>query len=378
MHTWLWQHPDWTTRLRWDAARLLPVLAAARRAQGRLLGRADALELGLGEHRARTLVQEAVTTSAVEGEHLDPDVVRSSVARRLHLPTAGLPAVQRATDGLVEALLHATQGADEPLTAARLQGWQAALFPTGFSGMRRVTVGAWRTDSAPMQVVSGREGRERVHFEAPPAAQVATEMARFLLWWEHWAASMDGLLRAGLAHLWFVTVHPFDDGNGRVARVLTEHALARDEGTAVRLYSPSARILQERAPYYAALEAAQRGDGEVTDWLAWFVGCLHRAIEDAEQGIDGVLDRARFWQAHAGLSLGPRQRKVVERLLLAGREGFEGGLTTRKYVALTGTSRATAQREIAELLDAGLLTRLPGGGRSTRYALVWDDHPATS
>jgi Fic family protein len=369
---YIWQQPDWTSSFRWSSDRLLAPLAAARRRQGEILGLAAALGFDVGlEARAIALVDEAVTTAAIVGERLSRDTVRSSVARKLGLPTAGLPPAARHVDGLVEMLVEATRHSTEPLTAERLWGWNAALFPTGYSGTQRIATGSWRSATAPMRVVSGPEGRETVHFEAPPAPAVPDEMDRFLAWFEHSTHPADGVLRAGLAHFWFVTIHPFDDGNGRIARAIADMALARDEGSALRLYSMSAQIQAEQSTYYEILERSQRGDGDLTEWLSWFAGCLGRAIERSQDRVSQAVDTARFWQDHGGASLSERQKKVVNRMLDAGRGGFEGGMTTRKYLALTRCSRATAQREIADLVAKGLFVKRPGGGRSTSYDLAW-------
>lgn len=368
--TYIWQRPDWTQRLRWDLARCLPALTAARLSEGRLLGKAESIGFDLGSQlQATALVDEAMTTAAIEGERLDRDSVRSSVARHLSTSTANLPPPQRHIDGLVEMLLDATTCAEQPLTAERLMGWHAALFPSGFSGIRRIAVGSWRTGSEPMLVVSGRHDRRTIHFEAPSSGSVPVEMERFLHWWAA-GEPADSILRAGLAHLWFVTIHPFDDGNGRVARALADMALMQDEGTTARLWSLSVQIQEERRQYYSELEAAQRGAGDITAWLSWFAGCVGRAIQRAEGALDRVLVKARFWQRHQDVSLNPRQRKVLNRMLDE-EGGFVGGMNTRKYVALTRISPATAQRDLADLLDKGLLIKREGGGRSTSYALWW-------
>jgi len=369
---YVWQREDWVELWRWDDKKCLGPLSEARLLQGRLLGKGEALGLDLGlELQASALVDEAVTTSAIEGESLDRVSVRSSVARRLGMPHAGLPPVKQREDGLVQILLDATRKHDEPLTADRMKAWQAALFPTGHSGIRKIVVGDWRAGPEPMQVVSGRPDRETVHFEAPPAGAVDAEVERFIEWWGAGGPPDDGLLRAALAHLWFVTIHPFEDGNGRIARAVADMALARDEGVQVRLYSMSAQIAAERKQYYVELQRAQGGVGDVTDWFCWFLGCIGRAMVRAEQEVDRVLAKARFWQRVRSVPLNERQLKVVNRLLDAGPGGFEGGMTTRKYVALTGTSRATAQREIAGLVSRGLLVPLPGGGRSSAYEIAW-------
>ncbi len=370
MHRYFWQTEDWPS-FRWQSDRLLAPLGQARLRQGQLLSRAAELGFDLGQQaQAAVLVEEAVKTAAIEGEALDPGSVRSSVARRLGLPTAGLPAAPRHVDGLVEVLLDATRNHTQPLTAERLQGWQAALFPTGFSGMHRLRVGAWRAAGEAMRVVSGPIGREKVHFEAPPAERVAAEIDRFLAWW-HDSRPEDGLLRAGVAHLWFVTIHPFEDGNGRLARALTDMALAQEENLSARFYSLSSQIMAERAAYYAVLEQSQKGDGDITAWLEWFFGCFERAVLRSTALLAGILHKAGFWQRHAATSLSDRQRKVINRLLDAGPGGFEGGMTTRKYASLTAVSKPTAQREIADLVQKGLLRPNPGGGRSTSYDVAW-------
>lgn len=370
---YIWQRANWTELWRWDEQRCLGPLSEARLRQGRLLGKGEALGLDLGlELQATALVDEAVTTSAIEGESLDRETVRSSVARRLGMPHAGLPPVKQREDGLVEILLDATSRHGEPLTRERLKGWQAALFPTGYSGIRPIVVGDWRRGPEPMQVVSGHPDRETVHYEAPPADRVDAEVVRFLRWWDAGNRPDDGLLRAALAHLWLVSIHPFEDGNGRIARAVADMALAMDEGTQVRLYSLSSQIAEERKRYYVELQNAQGGEGDVTDWFCWFLGCVTRAMTHAEQEVDRVLAKARFWQRVRAVPISERQLKVVNRLLDAGPGGFEGGITTRKYVALTGTSRATAQREIADLVSKGLLVALPGGGRSSAYEIVWE------
>ena len=369
---YVWQRENWTELWRWDEQQCLAPLSEARLRQGRLLGKGEALGLDLGlELQAAALVDEAVTTSAIEGEALDRETVRSSVARRLGMPHAGLPPVKQREDGLVQILMDATGRYDEPLTTDRIKAWQAALFPTGYSGIRNIVTGDWRKGPEPMQVVSGRPDRETVHFEAPFAATVDTEVERFLGWWDSDSPPDDGLLRAALAHLWFVTIHPFEDGNGRIARAVADMALAQDEGTQVRLYSMSAQIAEERKQYYAELQRAQGGDGEITDWFCWFLECAGRAMVRAEQEVDRVLAKARFWQRARAVPLNERQLKVVNRLLDAGPGSFEGGITTRKYVALTRTSRATAQRELADLVSKGLLVPLPGGGRSSAYEITW-------
>ena len=324
------------------------------------------------EAEAELLVEEAFTTASVEGERLERRSIRSSVARRLGLPSAGLPTTDRQVDGLVEMLVDATVRHAAPLTPERLQGWQAALFSTGFSGLHRVRVGGWRQGAEPMQIVSGPIGRERVHYEAPPALRLDEEMTQLLAWWhDSQTADLDGLLRAGLAHFRFVSIHPFEDGNGRVARALADMALAQDEGSGRRLYSLSAQTVADRDDYYGTLGRVQKGDGDVTPWLVWFLRCFERSVRRSEIELEAALRKARFWRKHAETHLNARQRKVINRLLDAGPGGFEGGLTNRKYVGMTRISRETAKRDVADLVRKQMLRRNPGGGRSVSYDLVW-------
>jgi len=356
---------DWP-EFRWDNAHLAAPLAAARHLQGRLIGRMEALGFGVREEAVlRTLTEDVLKSSEIEGEALDADQVRSSVARRLGIDIGGLHPADRYVEGVVEMMLDATQHFDQPLTAERLFDWHASLFPTGRSGMHRITVGTWRDDSTPMQVVSGPVGRERVHFEAPVAARLDEEMRRLLEWFNG-GAPTEPVLKAALAHLWFVTIHPFDDGNGRIARAIADMALARSEGSSQRFYSMSARIREERGEYYRILEHTQQGTLDVTPWMAWFLGCLTRAIEGAQAGLSSVIARARCWEKLRDVPLNDRQRLVISRLI----DGFEGQLTTSKWAALTKSSQDTALRDIQQLVDRGVLVRNPAGGRSTSYALA--------
>ena len=369
MH-YVWQHTNWA-EFTWNSDALVQPLGRTRLCQGGLLSKVDALGLKFSsEARAEILIEETVKTAAIEGQTLKRDSVRSSVARRLGLPTAGLPAVDRATDGLVDVLMDATANYDTPLTTERLKAWQAALFPTGYSGLRKIRTGQWRGPE-PMQVVSGPVGREKVHFEAPPAERVEKEIRDFLRWWEKGSKNIEGLLRAAIAHFRFVTIHPFEDGNGRIARALTDMALAQDEKLGPRFYSLSTRIMAERDEYYRVLERCQKGDGDITGWLVWFLECFERAIEHSETLISNVLTKARFWQRHGQTVLNGRQRKVINRLLDTGSGGFEGGLATRKYVSMAKVSRATAFREISDMVEKQVLKQNPGGGRSVSYDLIW-------
>jgi len=368
---YIWQNDSWPN-LRWDSKVLLSPLGHARLSQGNLLGRVKRLGFQLGEEaQADILTEEAIKTAAIEGERLNPQMVRSSVARHLGLREAGLIPASRSVDGLVEVILDATQKYGKTLSADRLKGWHAALFPSGYSGLHKIRVGQWR-GKEPMQVVSGPMGKERIHFEAPPGETVEAEMRQFLRWWELSRKDTDGILRAGLAHLYFVIIHPFEDGNGRIARALTDMALAQDEKLQVRYYSLSSQIMEERRGYYDILEKCTKSDSvDMTKWLVWFLECFERAIQRSDKIIGNVLAKAEFWQQHAQTGLNERQKKVLNRLLDVGPGGFEGGLTTRKYVSIAKVSRATAFREISDLLEKKILRQLSGKGRSVHYDLIW-------
>lgn len=363
--TYIHELADWPN-LRWSNEQLAQPLADVRHRQGRLIGHMEALGFPLREEAVlQALTEDVIKSSEIEGEVLDREQVRSSIARRLGMDMGGLVEADRHVEGVVEMMLDATQNYAQALTAERLFDWHAALFPTGRSGMSRITVGAWRiAESGPMQVVSGPIGRERVHYEAPASERLDEEMSRFLEWFE--TAAPDPVLKAGIAHLWFVTIHPFDDGNGRIARAIADLALARAEGTAQRFYSMSAQIRTERKAYYDMLERAQKGDLDITPWLSWFIGCLARAFDGAETILASVMRKARFWESVAGQPLNDRQRKVINRLL----DGFEGKLTNAKWAAITRASSDTALRDINDLVRRGILVKEPGGGRSTSYSLA--------
>ncbi|MDC7812977.1 Fic family protein [Sphingomonas koreensis] len=360
------ERDDWPA-FRWSDERLATKLAAVRHRQGRLIGRMSALGFPMrSEAVLATLTEEVLKSSEIEGEHLDRDQVRSSIARRLGMDIGGLVPADRHVEGVVEMMLDATQNHAAPLTRDRLFAWHAAMFPTGRSGMTPITVGAWRTDeTGPMQVVSGPIGRERVHYQAPPAPALEREMADFLAWFEA-EKDIDPVLKAGVAHLWFVTLHPFDDGNGRIARAIADLALARSEETAQRFYSMSAQIRTERKTYYDLLETTQKGDLDIAPWLDWFLDCLDRAFDGAEQILSSVLAKTRFWDRHAATPLNDRQRAMINRLL----NGFEGKLNTSKWAKIAKTSNDTALRDIQDLVEKGILVRDEGGGRSTSYSLV--------
>lgn len=356
--------PDFT----WDAQVLVDLLAAVRHEQGRHLGAMEGLGFPLQQEAGvEALVSEVVGSSAIEGEGVPSSEVRSSIARRLGLDAGGLPPPSRPVDGFVELMLDATQRYQEPLTAERLFGWHAALFPTARSGMHRITVGAWRKDEdGPMRVISGAVGRERVHFEAPAAERLPGEMDRFLDWFET-PSSVDPVLRAGIAHLWFVTIHPFDDGNGRIARAITDMALARADRTAQRFYSMSSTIEAQRRTYYGRLESAQQGSLDITAWLVWFLACLQQALGDARTLLARVLRKARFTDRARSHGVNQRQETILMRML---EPTWEGNMTTSKYARLTKCHQDSALRDIRQLVSWGLLVRNPGGGRSTSYRLA--------
>ncbi len=359
------QQAHWP-RFHWNWERVSPLLASVRHHQGLLLGRVDSL----GSDTVQNMTVESLTTSVVsssriEGEILDVDQVRSSVARQLGFGTPGLVSGDRNVDGVVEVMLDATERCREPLTTERIKNWHMALFPTGFNNMGPLTVGDWRDDtSGPMRVVSGPIGRQIVHFEAPPAELVDAEMEAFISWFEA-QADTDLVVRAAVAHLWFVTIHPLDDGNGRIARAITDMMLARSDSSSRRAYSMSEQILSERSAYYRVLEQTQRSTLDITDWMVWFLECLNRSIASSEEKLSAVLSKSRFWQAHQLIQLNSRQRNIINRLL----EGFEGNLTTARWARMSRCSHDTALRDITDLIDKGILARNPGAGRRTSYRL---------
>lgn len=364
--TYVHELPGWPS-LTWDGDFLVAPLAEVRHKQGRLLGKMEAWGFDLRtEASLAVLTSDVVKSSAIEGETLNPDEVRSSIARRLGLDVAGLPRASREVEGVVEMMLDATGKFSEPLTEDRLCAWHASLFPTGRSGMNEIAVGQWRPKEAgEMQVVSGPIGRERVHFRAPNADKLDSEMNAFIDWFNG-PASVDPVLKAGIAHFWFVTIHPFEDGNGRIARAIADMALARADGTKDRFYSMSSQIAAERKQYYLELEIAQRGHLDITRWLAWFLDCLGRAIDGADQTLAAVLHKAKLWQRINRKPVNERQRLVINRLL----GDFAGHLTTSKYAKLAKCSPDTALRDIRELLARRILLQNPGGGRSTSYRLA--------
>ena len=363
--TYIHERPGWPTFV-WNSERISQRLVEVRHRQGRLIGRMEGLGFQLRtEAVLETLTEDVLKSSEIEGEKLDRDQVRSSIARRLGIDIDGLTPADGNVEGVVEMILDATQHYDALLTVQRLFDWHAALFPTGRSGRSRINVGAWRDDKkGPMQVVSGPIGKERIHYEAPVAARLRAEMKKFLVWLEE-ENSTDLVLKAGLAHLWLVTIHPFDDGNGRIARAIADMVLARSERSPQRFYSMSAQIQQERKSYYEILEATQKGNLDVTRWLEWFLVCFGRTLERAETVLAAVLNKARFWDRFAAAGLNERQRGMINRLL----NGSEGKLTSSKWAKLEKCSQDTALRDIDDLIGKGVLTKDSPGGRRTSYLI---------
>jgi Fic family protein len=366
MTKYIYGLPNWP-EFEWDQRGLAKQLAAVRHRQGRLIGRMQELGFSLREEAVlQTLTEDVLKSSEIEGEILDEDQVRSSIARRLGIDVAALPSADRNVEGVVEMMLDATQKYKEKLTQDRLFGWHASLFPTGRSGMRKIITGAWRDEkSGPMQVVSGPLGRERVHYQAPAAGRLDVDMRAFLDWFNS-ADETDLVLRAALAHLWFVTIHPFEDGNGRIARAIADMSLARSEESTQRFYSMSAQIRLERDAYYDILELTQKGDLDITPWMQWFLGCLDRAFDGTESTLSSVFKKADFWKKHSAAPLNQRQRDVINRLL----DGFEGKLTSSRWATIEKCSPDTALRDIADLVEHGILRKNEGGGRSTSYSLA--------
>ncbi|MBP0597353.1 Fic family protein [Herbaspirillum sp. LeCh32-8] len=368
-YSYIWQADDWP-RWRYDLAALAAPMADVSRAQGLLLGRLSDVGLALRDQASlAALTEDVIKTSEIEGEALNVESVRSSIARRMGVEIGALARIDRHVEGVVDMVLDATGNATAPVDQARLFGWHAALFPTGYSGLSRINVGAWRDDAGgPMQVISGPIGRQRVHYEAPPASRLEPETARFLDWLNAPAGQVSEppLIKAGLGHLWFVTLHPFDDGNGRIARAIGDLLLTRADGSPQRFYSLSAQIQRDRKTYYEMLERTQKGAMDVTGWLLWFLDSLHRALDQAQLTLDAVLAKARFWQHWGPLSLNERQIKLLNKLL----DNFDGKLTTSKWAAIAKCSPDTALRDITDLLERGVLKKADAGGRSTSYELT--------
>ena len=363
MSNYIYDLPDWP-RFRWNQEVISPRLAAVRHKQDRLIGRMQALGFPLRkEAELRTVTLEVLKSSEIEGEILDKDQVRSSVARRLGVNIGALTPEDRKVEGVVEMILDATRNYDKLLTRERLFGWHASLFPTDYSGLRKIKVGTWR--DAPMDVVSGPIGHERVHFEGPPADRIEQEMTAFLDWFNG-DDGTDLVLRACIAHLWFVTIHPFEDGNGRIARAIADMALARSEQSPQRFYSMSAQMRQERNAYYGGLEQTQKGTLDITEHMDWFLGCLDRSFDDAERTLASVFRKARFRGSHGGASFNERQSLMLNKLL----DGIEGKLTSSKWAKMAKCSQDTALRDIVDLVERGILAKDPAGGRSTSYSLL--------
>ncbi|SFP20049.1 Fic family protein [Cohaesibacter marisflavi] len=366
-NTWIHERQDWPN-FRWDAEAISLALADIRYCQGRLLGRMESIGFHLRQEASlETLTNDIVKSSAIEGENLDRMEVRSSIASQLGLDVGGMVPVSRHIDGVVEMMLDATRNHAMPLTEERLFGWHAALFPTGRSGMHRILVGGWRpAEAGPMQVISGPIGNENVHFEAPDATRLQTEMQSFLFWFES-KGSLDPVLKAGIAHLWFVTIHPFEDGNGRIARAICDMALARADGLPDRFYSLSTQIERERKDYYIYLEKQQRGDLDITGWLGWILNCLGHALSNAETALGHILYKAQLWNHIKSNPISDRQRQIINRML---DDRWEGYMNTSKYAKLADCSNDTALRDIRTLLEWDIFVQNEGGGRSTSYRLV--------
>jgi len=366
MAVYIHQLPDWP-HFSWQQDQLTALLAEVRHRQGKLIGRMEGLGFLLqSEATLQTLTLDVLKSSEIEGELLNVEQVRSSIARRLGMDIAGLIPADRHVEGIVEMMLDATQQYKQALSEDRIFGWYAALFPTGRSGMHKIVVGAWRDNKKddPMQVVSGPMGKEKIHYEAPDADRLPTEMTMFINWFNE-NANIDAVIKAAIAHLWFVTIHPFDDGNGRIARAIADMQLARADGTSRRFYSMSAQIRNERKEYYDILEIIQKGSLDITQWLIWFLQCLDRAIIATDETLGGVLKKARFWEKHAATPLNNRQRIMLNKLL----DEFDGKLNTSKWAKILKTSQDTALRDIQDLIEKQILVKEAGGGRSTSYLI---------
>lgn len=367
MGRYIYERKDWPN-FRWDSQQLIPLIGKVRNLQGKLIGKMESVGFDLrSEANLETVTLEIVKSSEIEGEVLNAEQVRSSLARRLGMERAGLVPSNRDVDGIVDLLLDAIQNYKSQLTKDRLFNWHFSLFPTGRSGMYKIIVGNWRDDSTgPMQVVSGAMGKERVHFQAPPAERIPDEINQFLAWANVEQEDLDPVLKAGIAHLWFVTIHPFEDGNGRITRAITDMLLTRSDGIPQRFYSMSAQIRNERKQYFEILEKTQRDDLDITPWLLWFLKCLHNALLSSAVILEKVMYKHRFWLKHADKSLNERQRKMLNRLL----GDFKGKLTTKKWGKMTKSSHDTALRDIQGLIEMDILKKEKAGGRSTNYELV--------
>jgi Fic family protein len=369
MAVYIHQLKDWPDFI-WNQNDLASKLAEVRHRQGRLLGKMEAMGFNLqSEANLHMLTLDVLKSSEIEGEILNPDQVRSSIARRLGMNIAGLIPADRNVDGIVEMMLNATQDYSAPLTEERLFNWHAAMFPTGRTGMHKIVVGNYRDNDPtdPMQVVSGPSGREKIHFQAPDSDLLKDEMHKFFDWFNN-EKGLDPVIKAAIAHLWFVTIHPFDDGNGRIARAITDMQLSRADQSELRFYSMSSQIRTKRNEYYEMLETTQKGSLDITEWVNWFLICLDLALANTDETLAAVLTKSRFWEKHSFTPLNDRQRKILNILL----DGLEGKLTSSKWAKITKTSQDTAGRDINDLVDKRVLIREPGGGRSTSYILKDD------
>lgn len=350
---------------KWDSNKVMSKLGETRNLQGRLLGKMETLGFDLqNEAVLNTLTLDVIKSSEIEGEYLEKDQVRSSIAKRLGLEIAGSIYSERNVEGIVEMMLDATQRYSVPLTVERLFDWHAALFPTGRTNLNKITVADWRKEG-PMQVVSGPMGKEKVHYEAPHSDRVAQEMHDFIYWLENEDA-LDLVLKAAIAHLWFITIHPFDDGNGRITRAITDMLLSRSDKSVQRFYSMSAQIRVERKEYYNILEKTQKGNLDITEWISWFLDCLVNAIDATEDILSKVLFKAEFWKLHSTTILNERQQRMINKLL----DGFDGKLTSSKWGKINKCSQDTALRDIQGLIKKNILQKEASGGRSTNYELV--------
>jgi len=367
MARYIHERKDWP-KFYWDSQQLIPLIGKVRNLQGKLIGKMESVGFDLrSEANLETVTVEIVKSSEIEGEVLNMEQVRSSLARKLGLERAGLVPSNRDVDGIVDLLLDAIQNYQSELTQERLFDWHYSLFPTGRSGMYKIIVGNWRDDSTgPMQIVSGAMGRERVHFQAPPAERIPHEINQFLTWVNAEQEDLDPVLKAGIAHLWFVTIHPFEDGNGRITRAITDMLLTKSDGIPQRFYSMSSQIRNERKQYYEILERTQSDDLDITEWLIWFLKCLHNALQSSAIILQKVIYKHRFWLKHSDKSLNERQKQMLNRLL----DDFKGKLTTKKWGKMTKTSHDTALRDIQGLIRMKILKKEKAGGRSTNYELV--------
>ncbi len=365
MKIYIHEKANWTD-FTWDSPKVMKILAEVRNRQGRLIGKMESLGFALQDEAVlATITLDVVKSSEIEGEFLDQLQVRSSLARRLGIEIAGAVESDRNIDGIVEMMLDATQSNNLPLTKDRLFGWHASLFPSGRSNLFKITVGEWRKDAkGPMQVVSGAIGKEKIHYQAPAADRIKKEVKKFLEWFEN-ETGIDLVLKAAIAHLWFITIHPFEDGNGRISRAITDMVLARSDKSTKRFYSMSAQISVERKQYYEILEKTQKGNSNITNWILWFMQCLLNAIEKTEESLSIILAKADFWRFHSTTQLNTRQQKIINALL----DGFDGKLTTSKWAKINKCSQDTALRDIQDLIDKGILKKEASGGRSTNYEL---------